>query len=789
MAFEWTQPSGYSLGIKNEGEHFDDLLPVSDDTDVTYKVISGKMPVGVFLKGNRIAGTPLATGNSIDYLFCIRATHNNGISDRSFTLSLDPDTIEAPQFITPEGALAVGPRHQFYILDGSFVSYQIEAIDLNPEIGVNLSYFIESGGGDLPPGLTISDAGLISGYIDPNISPTTLKPPYEFNVTISDGINFSTQSFSILVVGPDQFRADSTINDAVAGTFSVDVSYLRQPLWLTESDLGLYRANNYITVPLALYDNKSTTFRLETTNIEGYAVVQQYTTRVGDEFVTDNDDNKIGRYTLSVSNTTGISYTTWVGKYITFKNYVTGASDIVYKILAVEQRAGNHSFYKITLDMPLELTIDNGVPFYFGTLSVLPDGTAFDEVTSQVYGVVPYQPVITKSYTFTVFASRYDYLTSERIIIPRTFTISILGDITSKITWATDSDLGLLHANYISTLQVNANSNVSNAIVNYYQVGGSIPPGLTLTSDGEIVGSVNQYYDETTGVLGLTTFSQDGISDLTFDNGTTTFDRQFTFEVEAGDQFGYSAASRNFTVQIDTPNTTSFSNISVRPFLPPVQRSAWRSFITNTDIFTASSIYRPNDPAFGLRQDLSMLIFAGIETTEIANYVASIGSLINKKRFHFNSFKSAMAVDPASGKDLYEVVYAQLVDPLNVNGKNLPAELDINNVTYHPNSVNNWRAIIEQTMVDSDQLQHERNYLPLWMRTIQPGSKSETNYVTAVPLCYCQVGTAADILLNIKASGFDFKVLDYTVDRFIIDAADRIIGDKYLAFNQDRTTV
>lgn len=789
MAFEWTKPSGYSLGIKNEGEHFDDLLPVSDDSGVTYKVISGKMPTGVFLKGNHIAGTPLATGNTIDYLFCIRATHSGGVSDRSFTMSLDPDTIEAPQFITPAGALAIGPRHQFYVLDGSFVSYQIGAIDLNPEVGVNLSYFIESGGGDLPPGLTLSDAGLVSGYINPNLSPTTLKPPYEFTVTISDGINFSSQSFSILVVGPDQFRADSTINDAVAGMFSVDASYLRQPLWLTDANLGLYRANNYITVPLALYDNKSTTFRLETTNIEGYAVVQQYTTRVGNDYVTDNDDNKVGRYTLSVSNTAGLSYTSWIGKHFTFNNYVTGASDTVYTILAVEQRAGDHSFYKITLDIPLEMTIDNGIPFYFGTLSVLPDGTAFDPVTSQVYGVVPYQPVITKSYTFTVFAIRYDYLTSERIIIPRTFTISILGDITSNITWTTEPDLGLLHANYISTLQVTATSNVSNAILDYQQVSGTIPPGLTLTADGELVGSVNQYYDPATGVLGLTTFSQDGISDLTFDNGTTTFDRQFTFTVEAGDQFGYSAASRDFTVQIDTPNTTSFSNISIRPFLPHAQRSAWRAFITNTDIFTASSIYRPNDPAFGLRQDLSMLIYAGIETTEIGDYVAAIGSLINKKRFHFNSFKSAVAVDPASGAELYEIVYAQMVDPLNVDGKNLPAEISINDVVYHPNSVNNWRSIIEQTMMGNDQLQHERNYLPLWMRTIQPGSKEETSYVTAVPLCYCKVGTAADILLNIKAAGFDFKVLDYTVDRFTIDAADRIIGDKYLAFNQDRTTV
>jgi hypothetical protein len=44
-------------------------------------------------------------------------------------------------------------------------------------------------------------------------------------------------------------------------------------------------------------------------------------------------------------------------------------------------------------------------------------------------------------------------------------------------------------------------------------------------------------------------------------------------------------------------------------------------------------------------------------------------------------------------------------------------------------------------------------------------------------------------MLSIKNSGFDFRTIDYTVDRFIIDSVTGSVGDKYLAFRDDRTTI
>jgi hypothetical protein len=75
------------------------------------------------------------------------------------------------------------------------------------------------------------------------------------------------------------------------------------------------------------------------------------------------------------------------------------------------------------------------------------------------------------------------------------------------------------------------------------------------------------------------------------------------------------------------------------------------------------------------------------------------------------------------------------------------------------------------------------------MRSIQPSGKQELDFQLALPICYCKLGTADDIILNIKYSGFDFKSLEYTVDRYIIDAVDGYARDKYLVFRNDRITI
>ena len=894
MLNAWTQFSGYSFGTISERVKLVPAinLPVSGSNTVTYSVISGSLPGGLRIEGNQIVGTPYEVPRVTEYTFCIRQTDGTNISDRTYKITVEG--ADSPEFSTPAGDLAIGENNQFFVMDSSYVDYQIQAFDADLATGQTLSYFIASGDGELPPGLTLTKDGRIVGLIKPVISikptdgngtydnsyfdavafdfayrptngfdsyiydtvffdyslasqgPRKLNRNYEFVVSVTDGdvtpsttvsttgstvnvtgsvigdtltvtsgsgivagmtlysnsfgfipdtkiLSFGTsgtsgtggggtyklsapqvnniapltvlslsnetyvtsyvakRKFKIFVVGDDYFRADNTTWLDSTGLFTADVTYLRAPIWLTPANLGTYRANNYVTLILDIYD--------------------------------------------------------------------TG--EIIY-----------------TLE---ELNPDN-------TPSTLPPGMEFDLTTAEVYGTIPYQPAITKVYTFTVTATRFGDK-GDQAISSRTFTVRVIGEVDSVITWNTAQDLGTINANFVSTLKVEATTTVPNAVVLYTVVSGSLPPGLSLDLNGEIVGKVNQYATLDGNVVikpGLTTFDNNAFS---LDGGTTTVDRVYTCTILARDQLGYSATTRTFTITIETPNQLTFSNIRTKPFLNLTQRAIWKDFINNTTVFTPGSIYRPNDPNFGVQSDLSLLVYAGIETSASAKYISAIGLNHKRKRFHFGSVKKAVAVIPGTTDQVYEVVYVEMIDPLESNGKVLPKQLkklslqpntirtdnstsiwetgftpstDANKLaklaveapiavrpdpiittdstgyqisnpnadTYFPSSVSIWRDRIKNWADDDlNGLASERNYLPLWMRSIQPGGKQELGFQLAVPLCYCKLGMADDIILNIKFSGFDFKVLDYTADRYIIDSVEGSTGDKYLVFKNDRITV
>ena len=837
---------------------FNQPLPVQNDTDVSYTVISGKLPPGLRISGNRLIGTPFEVVDYTLFTFCIRASKiGYGISDRTFSLLVDgPDL---PSFVTEAGSIAIGVHDQLYVLDKTYIDFQIEVFDLDTAAGQKITYFISSGDGNLPPGVTMTSDGFISGYILPapkikpkdgagtydegyydaaaydfalrptndyNLPftrPSSLNINYQFKVTVTDGNHFAQRIFKIFVIGDDQFRADSTLNDGMAsGLFTADVTYLRQPAWLTKTNIGLFRANNYLTIPLILYDNSDIYYNLEYLN-------QEVTCTSVNVSITDNVKNS---HYVTVTNVKG---TILPNYYIVFEGIVEGATNQLYRVISVTD-IGNDR-YRLYVVSALAVDIPNGTSFYIGSKSTLPAGTSFDLQTATVYGAVPYQPAITKNYNFTITAIRLgDKGDSART--SRTFTIGIIGEIDSVITWNSDSNLGSINANLVSTLKVSASSTITDAVVQYKLIDGKLPPGLTLNSDGEIVGKVSQFYDETTGKLGLTRF-YDRPPQVptkvftTFDNDTSTFDKKYVFTIQAKDQYDYSATTKQFTLLILTPDSISYSNIRTHPFLKQSQRLVWKSFINDNSIFTPSSIYRTNDSNFGIQVNLDMLVYAGIETKSAAEYVSAIGLNHKQKRFAFGAVKSASAIIPGTKSTAYEVVYIEMKDLTESNGKHRPDRIKFNSVAsdnitsdnsidfwsrsinvlsrdepglnrpepiltidstgyqasnsntnvYFPNSISIWRQRLKAVGYT------ERNYLPLWMRSIQPGNKEELGFVLAVPICYCKAGTSADILLNIAQSGFDFKTLDYTADRYIIDTVDNLSIDKYLIFRNDRITV
>jgi len=871
----WTQPSGYSLGSFPENTKFNQSLPVSNDTGVAYSIISGKLPPGLNLVGNHISGTPYEVARTTTFEFCIRASLNGQFSDR--TLNITIQNIDGPVFITSAGELNIGPEQQYFLQDKTYVDFQLNVFDGNVSAGAKLNFFIDADGGELPPGLSLTDDGRITGFVLPALSviPTTgdgsydnsyydnfaydfgllsnngfdsynyddvfydynlsqtvprqLNRTYQFVVSVTDGNILTKRTFQIFVVGDDFLKADNTVIRDGTTLFTADVTYLRAPVWSTSSNLGIHRADNYITVLLTTYDVENVLYTLELVN----ARIQATSVRVL------TSDNKQAGTSITVYQT---SVAPIIGQYFTLTGRVNGTTSLLYRILGVSP-IGN-GYYRLTVDQQLEVDIPDNTILLIGDLCQLPTGMAFDQNYNEIAGRVPYQPAITRYYNFTVTATRISP-SGEVAQSSRLFTIGIIGEVDSTISWNTPANLGIISANFISNLVISATTSVPNAQLVYTVVGGKLPPGLTLDGDGEISGKANQFANSSAGTLGLTTFdtgwnSTHNISTpTTFDKSTTTFDRVYKFTIQAQDQYGYSAITRTFSLTVSTPNQVTFSNIRVQPYLNLTQRAAFKNFITNTAIFTPDSVYRLNDPNFGLQTTLSMIIYAGIQTEAAAAYVGAIGLNHKKKNFYFGDIKKATAFIPGTKTAVYEILYVEMQDPLEPNGKRLPNSLpnlspedsiisadnseayftrlggagnpdepiiSVDSTAYQtsnpqatkyfPNSISNWRDRIAATTDHFDANgksiagQSERNYLPLWMRSIQPGTYEELGFTLAVPLMYCKVGTADKILLNIKnLSTFDFKQLNYTADRYIIDSVLGQSSDKYLVFRNDRITV
>lgn len=240
----------------------------------------------------------------------------------------------------------------------------------------------------------------------------------------------------------------------------------------------------------------------------------------------------------------------------------------------------------------------------------------------------------------------------------RTFTIELIGEVESVITWQTDAALGTIRANRPSTLAVKATTAVKDSLITYSVVSGKLPFGLSLKSNGEITGKVANI--GTVDNPGLTLI--DG-GTTTFDNKTQTYDRVFEFTIEAKDRFAYSATKRKFKLSVDDTDEKLYSNIFAKPFLKNTQRTSFANFVNNNQIFNPRLVYRPSDENFGIQKELKSLVFAGLEQSTLAEFTSAVSKNHRKKNFLFGDVKTAQAKKEGTDEVVYEVVYVELIDP------------------------------------------------------------------------------------------------------------------------------
>jgi len=816
----WITPAG-SLGLLTERISID--IPLSATTNlstpVTYRLIAGSLPRGLKLQNGNIKGSPVEVKKYTESKFVIRASDSQDLEDRTFTLAVDGS--DRPIWLTKEGFLNVGPAEAYFVLDNAQVNFQLEARDSDIIAGDKLEYYLVPNGGLLPPGLTLSRDGLISGFTDPifaveytrdttggydtapldvfpidfiearsngydtfiydsftfdynepSRTPRRLSRIYNFIVAVTDGVYTETRLFKIYVVTEEFLQADNSIIQVDTNLFQADASSARTPIWITNSNLGRFRANNYITIFLDVYDPPS---------LSGTIIYF---------LVPNNPDN---------------------------------------------------------------------------TASELPPGMSLDTVTGEIAGTVPYQARVSKTYTFTVRAVNYPvtlaynayvfkgswnnattYLVNDAVDFDgvtyvcyvahrnrlptdeefwrqgtskaeKTFTVEVVGEIDSAVNWISGSDLGSIKPNQPSQKFVEAESLLYGGRIAYEFVSGTLPPGLEFLPTGIIQGKVKQFADE--AGPGLTRFYERSDSlnpaedsstlsrefTTTFDSEETSFDKKFTFTIRARDSVNFSTLNRTFTLSVIADNSTTFANVYVKAFQSKDKRLQWYDFITDATIFSPEDIYRYGDSNFGVQTNLKVLVFAGIESVEAVKYVQAMSRNHYRKRLQFGDIKVVKAKDTNTQETVYELIYVDIIDPLEKNDKSIkdtvqlsdtikskvlisydaikvdsdiPFVSDSDHQRVFPNSIKNMRKRISQVGA------RDREFLPLWMRSIQDDAASETGFVKALPLCYCKPGSSINVLTRIKASQYNFKTIDFLADRYVIDILDGEIEDKYLAFPQ-----
>lgn len=203
----------------------------------TYSVLTGSLPTGLTLSGNKISGTPTVVQTSV---FKIKAVDSNGNStDKTYSIGVTAVQIT----ISPEN-LDAGIRNTTYVAQltaaGGSAPYIFNVVDT------------------LPAGLTLNDQGYLSG------TPTTVGI-FSFSVQVTDSnLNTGTKLYSLPILsnvwqlalrgkGPAPVfvdEGDELIFDVSApATLSTDVTaFLRFGAPNTTNAQDLYLASNAVSI-------------------------------------------------------------------------------------------------------------------------------------------------------------------------------------------------------------------------------------------------------------------------------------------------------------------------------------------------------------------------------------------------------------------------------------------------------------------------------------------------------------------------------------------------------------
>jgi len=669
----------------------------------------------------------------------------------------------SPVWKTTAGLIAIINERDYY-------SVQLEAEDLD---STALTY--SKIAGTLPTGIELSSTGLLHGV------PTEVatRVPYTFVARVTDGTNIADRSFTLQILGVDVpvfstaagvlnqrlnavYRADdatiladntivtadtagtvlvldgsyiqyqisaSDIDTATGKTLTYDIVDGRLPVGVTMTTSGLVSGIIELTDSerFNIYGDDSTTKTIS--RAENFA----FTVRVSDGSATSQQEHNILVFTPDFWRVDNERLT------IDGTDYETYPLDMSLSSSRVPVFTTDSALGEFRHDNKTVIKIDvydadalQGALTYSIQSGSLPPGLSIDSATGEISGTLPAQSLVSIDYSFTVRASRTPH-TGITVFGERTFSITVIGDINIGVSFTSATALGTVTAGIPSLISLEATTVEDNRVLEYSITSGSLPTGLTLSPAGNIIGTVDK--------TEFTTVDDNGI---TFDTNTMSIDRQYAFTVAVTDQYQSVATTTQFTLDVSLPFGVEYGNMTARGLISGTNRDLFYQLSQDPNINSSQNIFRPEDPAFGMRSIPEMLLIAGLEHQTLTVLQNQMEQFHKLTAVYFGDIKTAVAKSPLAVTQ-YEVVYIEMKDdPLN-------------------------KAITD--MRTRMKLLGEREYinLPLWMRTSQDSSGVPLGYKMAIVLAYCKPGQSALVKKRIQDKKIDYKKINFVIDRYMTD--------------------
>jgi hypothetical protein len=800
----WVTPGGALGTIPYDQFYSLPLLTVDQrGGTVFYKFTSGKLPPGMQITlDGKIQGTPQSVevadpAVAQTFRFTVRAYNNNNqVNDRAFTITVSG--ISTP-IISPT------VRELPSSFDGDFYNQQLTVLNTNTNVPITWSNI-----GALPPGLTLSNTGVISGYvltlqlvgawgpagydgaqIDPvsgavidyheyNFGPYDFNQlnqgaTYSFQVRAYDGVSYALQNYSIQIVTRSTFTADNEVITVDDDTLTIDRLRDYEPVVLnTERVLPAGRQDSYYAYKINGYD-----FQGDTVSYNFYNTVGTF-----DAFVPRQDvgfdQQPFDNYAAAVGGFSTLTAPTWRANTNTTTQYVWYAN--------VGEPVGNTYTVTGNVYAPYFANViaSGNVAFSFAgntytipTPSQLP-GIGLDSTSGWLYGKISTQSTPLETYRFGILVTK---IRDSQIYYskPAIFELPVLGGVNNVIVWNTPRNLGTINNGTISEFSIEAVDSLDSVMYySLYDAAGvsvKLPQGLQLLPSGLITGRVS--FEVFTIDTGATTF----------DNDTLSIDKEFKFTVKAITADNSQSSTKEFVITLTVINLKPYDNLYLKALPSLEQRRLISNTINNPAIFDPDLIYRPDDPWFGISAEIKMLFLYGLDPDTLATYQTAMRRNHFTKTYNFGDIKTASVLD-SSFNTKYEVVYVEVQDPglteptiidplgtgpgLEIQLNNANRYIDENGIVYdniaYPNSSNNMRTRLVDGIGFADQ-----SSLPDWMTSNQPDPtsvnrfKTPLGYTRGVVLAYTKPNASKLIAYRLSNSNLRFSDIAFTVDRYQID--------------------